>query len=459
MKLWGGRFAKPTAKVVEEYTASIQFDRKLYRQDIKGSIAHATMLGKVGILTTEERDTIIQGLKGILADIEAGKIEFKVELEDIHMNIEKVLTERIGPLGGKLHTARSRNDQVALDVHLYVKEEIKEVLQGISHLQQAFVEVAENNLEVIMPGYTHLQRAQPILFAHHMMAYYAMLERDYGRMLDCAKRADMLPLGAGALAGTSFPIDREYVAELLDFSAVYDNSLDAVSDRDFVLEFLSAASVMMMHLSRLSEELVLWSSVEFSFIELDDGFSTGSSIMPQKKNPDVAELVRGKTGRLYGNLMQLLTVMKSLPLAYNKDMQEDKESLFDTMETVKSTLQIYTDMLLSMKVRTDKMYAATKEGFVNATDVADYLAARGIPFRQCHEIVGRLVLDCIKNGKSIDDLTLAEFQEYSPSFAEDILEVIKVANCVKVRKSLGGTAPEQVERFIAKAKKQLADRE
>ncbi|MGM9572060.1 MAG: argininosuccinate lyase [bacterium] len=459
MKLWGGRFAKPTAKVVEEYTASIQFDRKLYRQDIKGSIAHATMLGKVGILTAEERDTIIQGLKGILADIEAGRIEFKVELEDIHMNIEKVLTERIGPLGGKLHTARSRNDQVALDVHLYVKEEIKEVLQGISHLQQAFVEVAENNLEVIMPGYTHLQRAQPILFAHHMMAYYAMLERDYGRMLDCAKRADMLPLGAGALAGTSFPIDREYVAELLDFSAVYDNSLDAVSDRDFVLEFLSAASVMMMHLSRLSEELVLWSSVEFSFIELDDGFSTGSSIMPQKKNPDVAELVRGKTGRVYGNLMQLLTVMKSLPLAYNKDMQEDKESLFDTMETVKSTLQIYTDMLLSMKVRTDKMYAATKEGFVNATDVADYLAARGIPFRQCHEIVGRLVLDCIKTGKSIDDLTLAEFQEYSPSFAEDILEVIKVANCVKVRKSLGGTAPEQVERFIAKAKKQLADRE
>lgn len=459
MKLWGGRFAKPTAKVVEEYTASIQFDRKLYRQDIKGSIAHATMLGKVGILTAEERDTIIRGLKGILADIEAGRIEFKVELEDIHMNIEKVLTERIGPLGGKLHTARSRNDQVALDVHLYVKEEIKEVLQGISHLQQAFVEVAENNLEVIMPGYTHLQRAQPILFAHHMMAYYAMLERDYGRMLDCAKRADMLPLGAGALAGTSFPIDREYVAELLDFSAVYDNSLDAVSDRDFVLEFLSAASVMMMHLSRLSEELVLWSSVEFSFIELDDGFSTGSSIMPQKKNPDVAELVRGKTGRVYGNLMQLLTVMKSLPLAYNKDMQEDKESLFDTMETVKSTLQIYTDMLLSMKVRTDKMYAATKEGFVNATDVADYLAARGIPFRQCHEIVGRLVLDCIKNGKSIDDLTLAEFQEYSPSFAEDILEVIKVANCVKVRKSLGGTAPEQVERFIAKAKKQLADRE
>lgn len=459
MKLWGGRFAKPTAKVVEEYTASIQFDRKLYRQDIKGSIAHATMLSKVGILTDQERDTIVRGLQEILADIEAGKIEFKVELEDIHMNIEKVLTERIGPLGGKLHTARSRNDQVALDVHLYVKEEIKEVLQGIFHLQQAFVEVAENNLETIIPGYTHLQRAQPILFAHHMMAYYAMLERDYGRMLDCAKRADVLPLGAGALAGTSFPIDREYVAELLDFSAVYDNSLDAVSDRDFVLEFLSAASVMMMHLSRLSEELVLWSSVEFSFIELDDGFSTGSSIMPQKKNPDVAELVRGKTGRVYGNLMQLLTVMKSLPLAYNKDMQEDKESLFDTMETVKSTLQIYTDMLLSMKVRTDKMYAATKEGFVNATDVADYLANKGIPFRQCHEIVGRLVLDCIKAGKSIDDLTLAEFQEYSPSFAEDILEVIKVTNCVKVRKSLGGTAPEQVKRFIAKAKKQLADRE
>lgn len=459
MKLWGGRFAKPTAKVVEEYTASIQFDRKLYRQDIKGSIAHAVMLSKVGILTDQERDTIVQGLQGILADIETGKIEFKVELEDIHMNIEKVLTERIGPLGGKLHTARSRNDQVALDIHLYVKEEIKEVLRGISHLQQAFVETAENNLEVIMPGYTHLQRAQPILFAHHMMAYYAMLERDYGRMLDCAKRADVLPLGAGALAGTSFPIDREYVAELLEFRDVYDNSLDAVSDRDFVLEFLSAASVMMMHLSRLSEELVLWSSVEFSFIELDDGFSTGSSIMPQKKNPDVAELVRGKTGRVYGNLMQLLTVMKSLPLAYNKDMQEDKESLFDTMETVKSTLQIYADMLLSMKVRTDKMYAATKEGFVNATDVADYLAARGIPFRQCHEIVGRLVLDCIKTGKSIDDLTLAEFQEYSSSFAEDILEVIKVANCVKVRRSLGGTAPEQVERFIAKAKKLLADRE
>lgn len=458
MKLWGGRFQKATDKLVEEYTSSILVDKKLYKQDIGGSIAHAKMLAKVGIISKEESEQIIQGLEGILADIEAGNFDFKIELEDIHMNIEKRLTERIGPLGGKLHTARSRNDQVALDAHLYLKEELKEILELVVEFQESALKTAKENLEVIMPGYTHLQRAQPILFSHHLMAYYAMLDRDFGRLVDCYKRTDMLPLGAGALAGTPFPIDREYVAELLDFSQIYDNSLDAVSDRDFMLEFMSAAAILMMHLSRLSEELILWSSAEFDFIELDDAFCTGSSIMPQKKNPDVAELVRGKTGRVYANLFQLLTVMKSLPLAYNKDMQEDKESLFDTVETIKVTLAIYAQMLGKMKVKTDKMRQATQGGFVNATDVADYLAAKGIPFRQCHEIVGKLVLSCIEQGKNIDDLSLTEFQTFSPAFQEDILETIKVENCVKARKSLGGTAPEQVERFMAKAEKQLSEK-
>jgi len=458
MKLWGGRFQKATDKLVEEYTSSINFDQKLYKQDIQGSIAHATMLAKVGILALEEKEKIVTGLQSILADIEKGNFEFKVELEDIHMNIEKRLTERIGAVGGKLHTARSRNDQVALDAHLYLKEELQEIMQQLLGLQEAVLQVAKENMTVIMPGYTHLQRAQPILFSHHLMAYYAMLERDFGRLVDCYKRTDMLPLGAGALAGTSFPIDREYVAELLHFSQIYDNSLDAVSDRDFMLEFMSASAILMMHLSRLSEELILWSSAEFNFIEIDDAFSTGSSIMPQKKNPDVAELVRGKTGRVYANLFQLFTVMKSLPLAYNKDMQEDKESLFDTVETIKATLLIYAQMLLTMKVKKEEMQKATKGGFVNATDVADYLAAKGIPFRECHEIVGKLVLDCIEQGKNIDDLTLAEFQNYSPSFAEDIQEKIKVESCVQVRKSLGGTAPEQVNRFILQAEKNLLEK-
>lgn len=458
MKLWGGRFQKATDKLVEEYTSSINIDQKLYKQDIEGSIAHAKMLAKVGIITPKESEEIIQGLEGILADIEAGNFEFKVELEDIHMNIEKRLTEKIGAVGGKLHTARSRNDQVALDAHLYLKEELKEIMALVLGLQKAFLQVAEENKQVIMPGYTHLQRAQPILFSHHMMAYYAMLNRDFDRLLDCYKRTDMLPLGAGALAGTSFPIDREYVAKALNFAQIYDNSLDAVSDRDFMLEFMSASSIMMMHLSRLSEELILWSSAEFNFVEIDDAFSTGSSIMPQKKNPDVAELVRGKTGRVYGNLFQLLTVMKSLPLAYNKDMQEDKEFLFDTVETIKNTLIIYAQMIITMKINVQSMKDATQGGFVNATDVADYLAARGIPFRECHEIVGKLVLDCIKHGKNIDHLSLAEFQGYSSAFEEDILDVIKVENCVKARKSLGGTAPEQVESFINKAKAQSEDK-
>lgn len=455
MKLWGGRFQKATDKLVEEYTSSINVDKKLYQQDIQGSIAHATMLAKVGIISPEEAQQIIQGLQGILADIEAGNFEFKVELEDIHMNIEKRLTERIGSVGGKLHTARSRNDQVALDAHLYLKEELKTIMELVIDFQAAALKVAKENMDTIVPGYTHLQRAQPILFSHHLMAYYAMADRDFGRLADCYKRTDMLPLGAGALAGTPFPIDREYVAELLNFSQIYDNSLDAVSDRDFMLEFISAAAILMMHLSRLSEELILWSSAEFDFVELDDAFCTGSSIMPQKKNPDVAELVRGKTGRVYGNLMQLLTVMKSLPLAYNKDMQEDKEFLFDTVETVKVTLAIYAQMLGNMKVKADKMRQATRGGFVNATDVADYLAAKGIPFRECHEIVGKLVLSCIQEGKNIDDLSLEEFKSFSPAFEEDVLEAIKVENCVKARKSLGGTAPEQVERFIKKSEQQL----
>lgn len=444
-KLWGGRFAKNTDVMVEEFTSSISFDQRMYAEDIAGSIAHATMLAKCKIIGTDEANTIIEGLKSILADIEAGNFTFEVALEDIHMNIEKRLTDRIGTVGGKLHTARSRNDQVALDTHMYLKREIATIGALMSELQQAIVEVAEKNKSVIMPGYTHLQRAQPILFSHHMMAYFFMLARDFRRLQGVWEGTDIMPLGAGALAGTTFPIDRHFVASELNFSQVYENSMDAVSDRDYILEFLSFSSILMMHLSRISEEIILWSSSEFSFIELDDGHCTGSSIMPQKKNPDVAELVRGKTGRVFGHLMGLLTTAKGLPLAYNKDLQEDKEGMFDTIDTLKFSLTVYASMLRGMKVNEQVMGVAVRNDFSNATDMADYLVKKGLPFRQAHEVVGKCVAYCLGQSKWLMDLSLPEFKEFSPLFESDILEAIKVETCVDARNSYGGTSSTGVQ--------------
>lgn len=451
-KLWGGRFAKSTDVMVEEFTSSISFDNRMYRQDIAGSIAHARMLAKCGIISQEDAKLIIDGLQGILADIEAGNFSFEVSLEDIHMNIEKRLTERIGPAGGRLHTARSRNDQVALDTHMYVREQVAEIAGLLFDLEQAVLDTAEKYPDVIMPGYTHLQRAQPILFSHHMMAYFFMFERDFRRLKGVWESADIMPLGAGALAGTTFPIDREAVARELKFGRIYENSLDAVSDRDYILEFLSFASILMMHLSRISEEIILWSSTEFSFIELDDAHCTGSSIMPQKKNPDVAELVRGKTGRVFGHLMAMLTVAKGLPLAYNKDLQEDKEGLFDTIDTVKFSLTVYAAMLRGMKVNVSAMRQALKTDFSNATDMADYLVKKGLPFRQAHEVVGKCVAYCLSEQKTLTDLTLKEFEQFSPLFAADIIDAISVETCVAARNSMGGTSPTQVGHVVTIAK-------
>jgi len=451
-QLWGGRFTQPTDKFVQEFTASIDFDKRMYRYDIQGSIAHCRMLAKQGIIAAEEADTIVAGLAGILADIEAGEFEFSVALEDIHMNIEARLIERIGPVGGKLHTARSRNDQVALDVRLYLRDEIKAILAYLDQLQESLLAQAEKNLAVIMPGYTHLQTAQPVLFAHHMLAYYEMMKRDAGRMLDVAKRLNVLPLGAGALAGTTFPIDREFVAEQLGFDGVTRNSLDSVSDRDFAIEFCAAAGILMMHLSRLSEELILWSSADFNFIELTDAFCTGSSIMPQKKNPDVPELVRGKTGRVYGNLISLLTLMKSLPLAYNKDMQEDKEPLFDSIDTVKGSLKIFADMIALMKVKAETMRIAAARGFSTATDVADYCVRKGLPFRQAHEVVGKTVRYCVENGKDIPELSLDEFRLFSSLIEKDIYDFVTLEASVNARRATGGTARAAVEREITRAR-------
>ena len=451
-KLWGGRFNQPTNKFVEEFTASINFDQRMYRYDIAGSIAHCQMLAKQAIITADEAQTIIAGLEGILADIDAGNFEFKVSLEDIHMNIEARLTERIGPVGGKLHTARSRNDQVALDVRLYLRDEVAAVLGYLDQLQESLLAQAEANLDTIMPGFTHLQTAQPILFSHHMLAYYEMFKRDAGRFADGAARLNYLPLGAGALAGTTFPIDREYVAELLGFSGVTRNSLDSVSDRDFAIEFCAASSILMMHLSRLSEELILWSTADFNFIELTDAFCTGSSIMPQKKNPDVPELVRGKTGRVYGNLLSLLTLMKSLPLAYNKDMQEDKEPLFDTIDTVKGSLKIFAEMIALMKVKAAPMRQAAGRGYSTATDVADYCVRKGLPFRQAHEVVGKTVRYCIENNKEIDELTLDEFRAFSPLIDSDIYAHVTLEASVNARTATGGTARVAVEREIVRAR-------
>ena len=450
-KLWGGRFSKTTDEMINEFQASIDFDKRMYYEDIKGSIAHATMLKKCNIITEKDHEDIVNGLTAILNDIESGNFSFDIALEDIHMNIEKRLTERIGVAGGKLHTARSRNDQVALDTHMYVRKEVANIAKLLIELEESFVEMAQKNSDVIMPGYTHLQRAQPILFSHHMLAYFYMLNRDFARLEGVYDRADIMPLGAGALAGTTFPIDRHYVAEQLNFAQIYANSLDAVSDRDYILEFLSFASILMMHLSRISEEIILWCSKEFSFIELDDAHCTGSSMMPQKKNPDVSELVRGKTGRVIGHLMAMLTTAKGLPLAYNKDLQEDKEGLFDTIDTVKFSLSVYAQMIKAMRVNKEKMLLATKEDFSNATDMADYLVKKGLPFRDAHEVAGKSVSYCIEQNKWLMDLTLEEFKQFSPLFDEDILEEIKVETCVANRNSYGGTSYSQVEQSLKNA--------
>ncbi|RNB53814.1 argininosuccinate lyase [Brevibacillus gelatini] len=449
MKLWGGRFTKPTNQLVEEYTASISFDQKMWRQDIVGSLAHVAMLGKCGILPMEEVRQIIAGLKKVKDKIERGQAEFLVAHEDVHMNIEKMLIEEIGPVGGKLHTGRSRNDQVALDMHLYLREKLMEIIQLAMYLQEALLEQAGQHLDTVMPGYTHLQRAQPVLFGYHLMAYVSMLQRDIERMTETWKRVNVLPLGAGALAGTTFPIDRTFVADMLQFDGIYQNSMDAVSDRDFIVEFLADASLLMTHLSRLCEELVIWSSQEFSFVELDDAFCTGSSIMPQKKNPDVAELVRGKTGRVYGNLFGLLTVLKGLPLAYNKDMQEDKEGMFDTVATIHGALALLTPMIKTMQVRTERMRQAVTNDFSNATDLADYLVRKNMPFRQAHEVVGRTVLYCIEQQKYLLDLTLEEFQSFSGVIGADVYDALAVETVVNARNVLGGTARNQVEAQIA----------
>ncbi|MBC2721233.1 argininosuccinate lyase [Desulfosporosinus sp.] len=448
MKLWGGRFEKSTEGLVEDFHSSIRFDQRLYKQDIQGSIAHARMLGSVGVISEAEANHLIKGLTEILADIQAGKIEFEIGAEDIHMNVEKLLTERIGPVGKKLHTGRSRNDQVALDLRLFLKTEIDQTKSLVEQLIQTLLYLSEEHLETWMPGYTHLQKAQPITLAHHLMAYVQMFLRDLGRLKDTRKRLNISPLGSGAMAGTTFPLDREQVALELGLDGVTLNSLDGVSDRDFALEFLASASILMMHLSRLCEELVLWSSGEFQFISMDDGYSTGSSIMPQKKNPDVAELVRGKTGRVYGDLMALLTVMKGLPLAYNKDMQEDKEQVFDAVDTIQKCLLVVEPMLRTMQVHRDTMAFGAKGGFTNATDLADYLAKKGVPFREAHELVGRIVLHCSKNGMGLEDLSLSDYQKLSPVFEEDLFSSIGIEFCVRARKITGGPSPETVSKGI-----------
>ena len=456
-KLWGGRFEKTTDEMINEFQASIGFDKRLYREDIDGSIAHATMLAAQKIISDDDRDKIIDGLKKIRAEIDRGEFPFSVELEDIHMNIEKALTDRIGDAGARLHSARSRNDQVALDMHLHVRRQTREVQRLIVALQRALVDCASKHRDVIMPGYTHLQRAQPILFAHHLLAYVSMLSRDFDRFDGVYQRADIMPLGAGALAGTTLPIDRQMTARLLDFKEIYSNSLDAVSDRDYVMEFLSAASILMIHLSRLSEEIILWCSREFSFVELDDAHCTGSSMMPQKKNPDVPELVRGKTGRVIGHLTALLTTVKSLPLAYNKDLQEDKEGLFDAIDTIKFSLAVFAQLIDGMKIRENNMRRAVEEDFSNATDLADYLVKRGVPFRETHSIAGRIVHDCIARGIYLKDLTVDEYKNYSPLFEADVLEAIKPETCVANRNSLGGTSYRQVEQQLGSARNRLDD--
>ena len=450
--MWGGRFAKSTDEMINEFQASINFDKRMYHEDIAGSIAHAKMLNKVGILNDEDTNAIITGLKNILAKIEQGDFNFSVELEDIHMNIEKRLTEAIGDAGGRLHTARSRNDQVALDTHMYVRRETVEVLKLIKELQTAFADTAKKYKEVIMPGYTHLQRAQPILFSHHMMAYVEMFKRDMTRMFNCFELMNFSPLGCGALATTTYPIDRGFTAKMLGFDAPCANSLDGVSDRDYCVEFCAASALTMTHLSRLSEEIVLWCSWEFKFVELDDAYATGSSIMPQKKNPDICELIRGKTGRAVGDLTTLLTMLKGLPLAYNKDMQEDKEAVFDSVDTLKQCLSIIVPMLATAKFLPENMLAAGKRGFINATDCADYLVKKGMPFRDAYGVVGRLVALCVERGVTLDALPLDGYRKESELFDKDVYEAIDLITCVKGRNVVGGPAPQAVKKHIEQIK-------
>lgn len=445
MKLWGGRFTKPTNELVDEYTASISFDQKLATYDILGSLAHVNMLASAGIIEADERDQIAHGLKRVDQLIKDNKGVLTAENEDIHMNVEKLLIDEIGPVGGKLHTGRSRNDQIALDMRLYLREQVVTLVDLLSKLQTALLNQAKAHTETVLPGYTHLQRAQPVLFAHHLLSYVFMFQRDVERLMDSFKRINKSPLGAGALAGTSFPIDRDYVKEALNFYAITENSLDSVSDRDFVVEFLSGASLIMMHLSRFSEELVQWSSQEFNFVELDDAFCTGSSMMPQKKNPDVPELVRGKTGRVYGHLLGLLTTLKGLPLAYNKDMQEDKEGMFDTVETLVGALSLFSPMVESMTVNKEVMYEAVAKDYSNATDLADYLVTKGLPFREAHAVVGEAVLSCIESKRYLLDLSLAEFKTFSDVIDDDIFKVLDPMAVVNARKAKGGTAKESVQ--------------
>ncbi|MCG8041258.1 MAG: argininosuccinate lyase [Candidatus Thiodiazotropha endolucinida] len=456
-KPWSGRFNEPTDAFVEAFTASVDFDRRLYRYDIQGSIAHARMLAQQGILSDQERDDIIQGLEQIQSRIAAGEFQWSVSLEDVHMNIESALTEAIGDAGKKLHTGRSRNDQVATDIRLWLRDEIDTLSAAIGKLQNALLDKAEQEAETILPGFTHLQTAQPVTFGHHLMAWFEMLDRDRQRLADCQQRVNVMPLGAAALAGTTYPIDRQMTAQLLGFSAPAENSLDAVSDRDFAIEFCAAASILMMHLSRFSEELIIWSSAQFGFVELSDSFCTGSSIMPQKKNPDVPELIRGKTGRIYGHLIGLLTLMKSQPLAYNKDNQEDKEPLFDTVDNLKGSLKVFAEMIPAISCRKQAMRLAAMQGFATATDLADYLVRKGIPFRDAHEVVGKAVAFGVAESRDLSEMSLAELQQFSDQIDEDVFEILTLEGSVSARDHIGGTAPAQVRQAIQRARQRLAE--
>ena len=456
-QLWGGRFTKETDKLVYNFNASIGFDQKFFHQDVQGSKAHVTMLAKKGILTLEERDVILKGLDSIVADVDAGKLEITSEYEDIHSFVEANLIDRVGDAGKKLHTGRSRNDQVALDMKLYVRDEIQELDKLVKHLLETLNKIMEENLHTYMPGFTHLQKAQPITLAHHMGAYFEMFKRDRSRLSDIYDRMNYCPLGSGALAGTTYPLDREYSASLMGFEGPTLNSMDSVADRDYVIELLSALSTIMMHLSRFSEEIIIWNSNEYRFVEIDDAYSTGSSIMPQKKNPDIAELVRGKTGRVYGALMSILTTMKGIPLAYNKDMQEDKELTFDAIDTVKGCLALFDGMISTMKFRNDVMEDSAKHGFTNATDAADYLVNHGVPFRDAHGIVGRLVLYCLDKGISLDEMSLEEYKEISPVFENDIYDAISIRTCVEKRMTIGAPGSEAMQKVVELNKKYLSE--
>ena len=457
-KLWGGRFNAPTDAFVEEFTASVAFDRRLYAYDIQGSKAHARMLAHVGVLSPDECERIVEGLDEILAEIETGRFQWSVALEDVHMNIEARLTERIGDAGKKLHTGRSRNDQVATDIRLYLRDQIDAIRLELGRLQTALLDLAERETHTIMPGFTHLQVAQPVTFGHHLLAWFEMLQRDDQRLIDCRKRVNVMPLGSAALAGTGYPIDRHYTARLLGFDAIAENSLDAVSDRDFAIEFSAAAALLMTHLSRFSEELIIWASAQFDFVDIPDGFCTGSSIMPQKKNPDVPELVRGKTGRVNGHLIALLTLMKAQPLAYNKDNQEDKEPLFDIVDTLRGSLKVYADMMAALEVKRDNMERAALQGFSTATDLADYLVRKGVAFRDAHEVVGKAVRYGVERGRDLAQLSLDELRRFSAAIAQDVFDVLTLEGSVAARNHPGGTAPQQVSAAIARARTRMAQR-